>query len=85
MPLDRAVREAEIVWVINMLYQTSYSTHARACLGKCFQTLNLQSYSHVVQQKQLPFHVLVCHLTSEERHSAMQACQRAMSYLLKKV
>lgn len=69
-------------------YQTSYSTHAQTSptsMSKCFQTLNLQSYIHVVQQKQLHFHVLVCHLTSVDRHSAIQGCQRAMSNLLKKV
>lgn len=79
------MHEAEILWVINMVIsQTSYSTHAQTCLtfmSKCFQTLSLQSYIHVVQQKQLPFHVLVCHPTSEDSHSAIQGCQRAMSYL----
>lgn len=85
---EQAVQEAHILWVINMLYQTSYSTHAKTCLtfvSKCFQTVNSQSYIHAVQQQQLPFHVSVCHLSSENWHSAIQGCQRAVSYLLKKV
>lgn len=69
-------------------YKTSYLNHASTYL-------TVVSYVprwtwtwkaiFVSQQKQLSFHVLACHLTSECRHSALQGCQRATSYLLKKV
>lgn len=70
-----------------MSHKPSYLNHAPTYLTVVCHVPRRWTWKAIfmLQQKQLSFHVLVCHLTSECRHSALRGCQRAMSCLLKKV